>query len=651
MSSMLHTRFAALLLASALAFPLPATAQVSDPAAVAAEYDRNRAQLAAMQPGPMANAIARWQALSAVGSFSFNDYAGFLMQYPGMPDETRMRGFAEGRLSQEYADPGQVVAFFDRYPPLGNAARAQYALALMAVRPGAAADVAVQAWRGGEMAETAAATIQGSYGAQLTQADHDARMDALLWQRDALAAQRQLVWTSPAAQPVFSARLAILQGGDGAIADPGARADPGWLYNRSRELRQENRSGEAVMLAAQHPQLSRLPFDQTRWVEEQLAVARAADARSAVAIAARIDEAFEAGADISAKPYKLRDDYTSLVWLGGTQALWQLGDAASAAPLFYRYGNAARTGPTRSKGFYWAGFAAARAGDAAGAQRYYEMAAAYPDRFYGLLALTALGRPVPPFPAGPVGEPTAQERELFRQKPITAAVMEVARDAPWRTGIRFYRELADQATTVGENLLVAELAREIGRRDLAVNLLDSAVADGHTGFTRIGFPTVIPPAGTDWTMVHAIARQESQFAQNAISHAGARGLMQLMPGTAQEEANKAGIAYQQSSLIEDAGYNMTLGGNHIQRLYARYGSWPLAIAAYNAGPGNVNKWLSANGDPRTGSVSWIDWIERIPFFETKNYVTRVIENAVVYEQLYPEKAPFGRARGVEDFLR
>ena len=651
MSSMLHTRFAALLLASALAFPVPSAAQVIDPAAVAAEYDRNRAQLVATQPGPMSNAIARWQALSAGGSFSFNDYAGFMMQYPGMPDETRLRGFAEGRLSQEYAEPGQVVAFFDRYPPLGNTARSQYALALMAVRPDAAAEVAIQAWRGGEMADTAAATILSSYGGQLTQADHDARMDALLWQRDRLAAQRQMVWTSPALQPVFSARLAILQGGDGAIADPAARSDPGWLYNRSRELRQEDRSGEAVMLAAQHPQLSRLPFDQTRWVEEQLAVARAADPRSAVAIAARIDEAFEAGADISAKPYKLRDDYTSLVWLGGTQALWQLGDAASAAPLFYRYGNAARTGPTRSKGFYWAGFAAARAGDAAGAQRYYEMAAAYPDRFYGLLALAALDRPVPPFPAGPVGEPTAEERERFRQLPITAAVTEVARDAPWSTGIRFYRELADQATSVGEHLLVAELAREIGRRDLAVNLLDSAVADGHTGFTRIGFPTVIPPAGADWTMVHAIARQESQFAQNAISHAGASGLMQLMPGTAREEANKAGIAYMQANLIEDAGYNMTLGNNHIQRLYARYGSWPLAAAAYNAGPGNVNKWLAANGDPRTGSVTWIDWIEKIPFFETKNYVTRVIENAVVYEQLYPEKAPFGRARGVEDFLR
>ncbi|WP_347303625.1 lytic transglycosylase domain-containing protein [Croceibacterium sp. TMG7-5b_MA50] len=659
MSSMLTHRFAALLLAGAFALPAPAMAQViappavgnGDAAAVAAEYDRNRAQLVAAQPGPMAGVIAQWQALSGGGNFSFTDYSNFLLQYPGFPDETRLRGFAEGRLSQEYADPARLVAFFDRFPPQTNAARGQYALALMSVRPGDAVEIARAAWRGGEMADTAAAAIQGSFGAQLTQDDHDARMDALLWQRNRLAAERQLGWTSPALQPVFTARLVILQGGDGAIADPNARSDPGWLYNRSRELRQEDRSGEAVMLAAQHPQLSRLPFDQTRWVEEQLAVARAADPRSAVAIAARIDEAFPSGADISGMAYKLRDDYTSLVWLGGTQALWQLGDAASAAPLFYRYGNAARTGQTRSKGFYWAGYAAARAGDAGGAQRYYEMAAQYPDRFYGLLALKELGRPVPAFAAAPAASPSADERARFRQQPITAAVSEVARDAPWSTGIRFYRQLADSATTAGEHLLVAELAKEIGRRDLAVNLLDSAVADGHSDFTRVGFPTVMPPPGVDWTMVHAISRQESQFAQNAVSHAGARGLMQLMPGTAQEEANKAGIAYMQASLIDDAGYNIRLGNNHIQRLYARYGSWPLAIAAYNAGPGNVNKWLAANGDPRTGSVAWTDWIERIPFFETKNYVTRVIENAVVYEHLYPENAPFGRPRGVEDFLR
>jgi soluble lytic murein transglycosylase len=111
------------------------------------------------------------------------------------------------------------------------------------------------------------------------------------------------------------------------------------------------------------------------------------------------------------------------------------------------------------------------------------------------------------------------------------------------------------------------------------------------------------------------------------------------------------MAYMSASLINDPGYNIRLGDAYFQRMYNSYGSYPLAAAAYNAGPGNVNKWLRQNGDPRTGAISWIDWIERIPFFETKNYVQRVIENAVVYEALHPDKAPGGRPRGVSQFLR
>jgi soluble lytic murein transglycosylase len=152
-------------------------------------------------------------------------------------------------------------------------------------------------------------------------------------------------------------------------------------------------------------------------------------------------------------------------------------------------------------------------------------------------------------------------------------------------------------------------------------------------------------------MVHAITRQESQFAQNAISHAGARGLMQLMPGTAEEEARKAGVAYMSASLMSDPSYNVRLGSNHFERLYSRYRSYPLAVAAYNAGGGNVNKWLRQHGDPRSGQISWIDWIERIPFSETRNYVQRVIENAVVYENLYPEQAASGRSREIGEYLR
>ncbi len=646
MSSMVRPAILAIVLGGMSLLPVSAGAQE------ASDWDNARASLVAEGPGPMAREIARWQDLyeDRQAQLPFERYASFLIANPGFPDETALRARAEERLRREFVPSETLLEYFALYPPVTNFSKAHYALALMGSDRAKSAELAREAWRGGEMSEVAEATIGTMFGNDFTAEDHDARMDALLWQREGDAAGRMLDKTSATRRPVFEARLAILQGGDGATNAAGALTDPGYLYNRSRELRTEGRRSEAVALLANRDTLSAKPFDPTAWVTELLAVARLGSARDAQAIAAKIDDAFEPGEDISQGEYRLRDDYTSLMWLGGTSALWERGDSAGAAPLLYRYGAAARTPQTRSKGFYWAGYAASRAGDAAEANRYYEMAAAYGDRFYGQLALEALGRDLPSFAATPDATPTAEQRGEFINRPLTRAVAEVARDAPWSVGIRFYREIAAQAETEAEHVLVAELAREIGRRDLAVNLAEAAMADGHEGFTRIGYPRLQTPQGTNWTMIHALARQESQFAENAISHAGARGLMQFMPATAQEESRLAGVQYSASRLIDDPTYSMQLGSNHIERLLAYYdGSYPLAVAAYNAGPGNVNRWLRENGDPRRGGISWTEWIEKIGFFETKNYVQRVLENAVVYEHLYPEEA--GRTRKVSDFLR
>ena len=650
MSSMVRSSllFATASAVIALPFAAPATAQD------AAQWDRNRADLIAAGPGRMASQIHRWESLYAdrQAQLPFAEYSSFLVANPGFPDETRLRAQAEERLRREFVSNDTLLTYFDKFPPVTNFAKAHYALALMGRDRSAAQDMALQAWRGGEMSEVAEAMISTNFASLVTPEDQDARMNALLWQREREAAERQLPRTTAAARGLFAARLTILQGGDGATGIAGAQSDPGYLYNRSRELRQEGRGGEAVSMIANGPPLAKLPFDQTAWITELLAVARAGSAGSAARVAGRADEAFAPGFDVSTGEYRLRDDYTSLMWLGGTSALWKMGDGRTAAPLFYRYGAAARTPQTRSKGFFWAGEAMRKAGDSAEATRYFEMAAAYPDRFYGQLALQRMGRGLPSFAAMPAAQVSPEARAAFNSQPLTQAVAEVARDAPWSTGIRFYRAIADQAESIEDHLLVAELAQQIGRRDLAVNLAEAAQADGHEGFTGIGYPTLQTPAGSNWTMIHAIARQESQFAENAISHAGARGIMQFMPATAQEEARRAGVQYSASRLIEDPTYSMRLGSNHIERLIAYYdGSYPLAVAAYNAGPGNVNKWLRENGDPRTGAVDWLQWIEEIGYFETKNYVQRVLENAVVYEALHPDKASMGRPRTITQFVR
>ncbi len=646
MSSMVRNVIVTALLAS-VAFGSP---HVS--AQGGSEWDLGRSNLVATQPSPrIATAVSQWQQLSAGPNFTFEDYAGFLLANPGFPDEAKLRGYAEDRLSRDYPSADRVLAYFDRFPPITNGGRAQRALALMSSRPAEAATVAREAWRGGSMSETAYATLFASFGGNFTTDDHDARMDALLWQRDAAAATRQLPYVSSDKSARFRARLAIIQGGDGTIADAGAASDPGYLYNRSRELRTKGRQLEAVMLLASRPSLVSEPLNATAWVEEHLTVARLADARSAHQIAAKAGDAFANADAIAEGAYKLRDDYTSLMWLGGTRALWDLRDGRSAAPLFYHYGAAARTPQTRSKGFFWAGHASAQAGNQAEATRYYEMAAAYPEYFYGLLALERLGRPVPSFAATPA-QPTPEQRAAVSNQPLAQSIRVLASASyPWQTKRKFYTEISAQARSPEELAVVGELAQTLNLPELAVVVGRMAPEKGFPALTQIGFPAVATPSGVDWTMVHAISRQESEFDRTRVSHAGAQGVMQLMPGTAREQAGKLGVAYMSASVMSDPQYNIQLGNGYFVRMLNNYGSYPLAVAAYNAGPGNVNKWLRANGDPRTGSITWVDWIERIPIFETRNYVQRVLENAVVYENLHPDRATQGRARGISEFLR
>ncbi|MDB5680852.1 MAG: lytic transglycosylase, partial [Sphingomonas bacterium] len=196
------------------------------------------------------------------------------------------------------------------------------------------------------------------------------------------------------------------------------------------------------------------------------------------------------------------------------------------------------------------------------------------------------------------------------------------------------------ASSESDHVLAAELARTLSRPDLAVMVGRSALLNGVSDYTLTGFPTVnIPATATgSWSIAHGIMRQESQFDRALISRAGARGVMQLMPGTGREQATKMGLAWDSGMLLSSTDYNIQLGTAYFQRLYAIYGSYPLAIAAYNAGGGNVNKWLAANGDPRSGAVDWVDWIEAIPFDETKRYVQHVLENAVVYDLINPQRA-------------
>ncbi len=609
-----------------------------------ADWDRARMQNMAVAPGPMARAVMQWNTLIARRDAGFDAYAGFLNQYPGFPQQDTLRLRAEAALSDEYVDPTRQVAYFDRHPPIGNSARAQYALALKALGRPEATGMARAAWRGGEMSPTAEASLAALYGPLFTAEDHESRMDSLLWQGAREAAERQIGFVTGERRQIDMARLAAMQGtapaSIGLQVPASANSDPGYIYNRARQLRESNQFAAAQSLLANAPPLAGLPDDAEHWIEELRRNAEFAlqsgDVGTAARIADRAGEAFAPGTDVSKLSGSIRDDYEKLFYPIGEAALAR-GDTGTAARMFATYGASQRTAPARTKGFYFAGLAAERAGMADFSRQQYEAAAGYPDQFYGQLALERLGRELNA-PAATLPTPTNQARVQFAARPLVQAVREVGRIGDWRTAVYFFRELAESAETPEDFALIAELARETGRRDLAVIAGREAATKQVYGFSQYAFPRIDVPAGHErhWSIIHAIARQESQFATDAVSHAGARGLMQLMPGTAREQAGKQNLSYQSSALIDDPQYNMRLGAGYFGRMLDSYGSYPLAVAAYNAGPGNVNKWLRANGDPRNGGIGWVEWIEAIPFTETRRYVARVLENAAYYDALYPD---------------
>lgn len=601
-------------------------------------------------PG-LAGAYMSWDRLRQTDSLSFGDYAEFLIAHPGWPGEARMRRIAENKADPALVPASQIVRFFDRFPPQSATARARHAEALaLAGRMAEARQAARLAWVSGAIATADEARLLSRFGSSFTLADQDQRMERLLWQGSTGAAGRQVGAVSPAKRALFEARLAMQTKRADAtlLADAlGAAAtrDPGFLIDKARWLRDGAQPLAARQLLAQPMTLNTLPLDGEKWLDTLLEFARAADADGQAAlafgIASNADKGFPAGADISQQSLNIRDDYTSLTWLAGQSAMRKLARPVHAVAMFDRYARGARTPQTQTKGWYWAGRAALAAGDRVKAEDYFRTAAAHGDQFYGQLAAERLGRPPSALPVTPTGLVPPEARAAFEKNELVQVARMLGQRGQWKDQTLFLRTIAQTVETEADHILSAELARAIGRPDLGVMVARNWRNNGAPEPISIGFPSINLSSSTQrhWTMIHAITRQESQFDRQIISHAGARGLMQLMPGTAQETAQKLGLPYDFERLTADPEYNVMLGSAFFARMLDNFGgNHVLAVAAYNAGPGNVRKWLRANGDPRMPGVDIVDWIEAIPFTETRGYVQRVLENAVVYDSLNPAGA-------------
>lgn len=598
---------------------------------------------------PVASALSQWYQLRQTDSLPFSSYASFLSRYRGWPGETNLRKTAERAIDPLRTPPANVVGYFRIMPPLTPLGHARNATALLATGQVEEARLAARAaWHAGAMPRSDEDRIIGTFGGALSPADHDQRMEALLAAGDTASAQRTLAYTSAVMRPYFDTRLALQRNAPDAAAKLGtlgyaASGNAGVLMDRANWLRSGMQSLAARSLLAQPHNLTVRPANPEKWYETMLTIARGAAADNqwtlAYQIASQVDDAYPAGTDVSLRPTGERDDYTSLVWLAGTTALQRLNRPADAVSMFLRYARGGRSAQVLTKGYYWAGRAAQAAGRIAEANTYFAQAAVHSELFYGQLSLERLGRPVTPPPAvANIAVPTEAERVAFYRRDAVAAARLLGQQGRWDDQSLFIRSLSEQATTPTDRVLSIELAHQIGRPDLAVWLARNARNAGAPFYVRPAYPQVRIPAPQShlWSLAHGIIRQESSFDRAAVSHAGARGMMQLMTPTARQVAGKMSVPYEVTRLTRDPDYNIMLGSSYFAQLMDQWGGYaPLAIASYNAGPGNVRKWIAANGDPRTPGSDIVRWIEDIPFLETRGYVQRVLENAVVYDTINP----------------
>lgn len=590
-------------------------------------------------------ALNDWRRLRQSSGYSFADYARFLNANPGWPEESKLRGWAEKAMRQG-ENAGVVLSFFSSKQPETGNGFARLADALSAAgRTSEALAAAKSAWASADLSAADEQAIFARYGGSLSWQDHDSRTDALLFAKDPTDAQRFLPMTSTARRAAFTARVAMQSRWPDAEARYQAvigqvTTDAGLMMDRARYLRDANWETAARQLFARDHAFTYRPADSERFLDMQILLADGAAQEGswslAYNIARQTDDVLAPGVNVSDQKLGIRDKYTSLMWLGGTAAWSGLNRPGDAMIMFDRYSRGGRSLQVLSKGLYWAGKAALSARRVTEGTAYFQRAAAFPELFYGQLALEQLGRPVPaPGPLPTFAVNPTQRAEFSTRRLVQATQMVGQQNRAEQT--LFVRALAESLNSDSERVVATQFGQQIGREDLGVWVARMARVKGSAFYVETAYPRlpVAVSGARMWSLAHGIARQESSFDRTAISHAGARGMMQLMPGTAREQAGKMGIAYDGYRLTSDPAYNVLLGTAYFQRMLNIWdGNVPLAVASYNAGSGNAGKWVNRYGDPRRGK-DVLQFIEQIPFSETKAYVQRVIENSVVYDRMNP----------------
>ncbi len=585
-----------------------------------------------------ARAFALWVRYRATGiNGSAEAIEQFRLDHPYWPGQDELREKAETALFLNDASPETVKAFFASSSPQTGAGKA--ALAGVYLKEGneqGARDLVTSAWRDHELNQAVETKILAKFGYMLTAETHRARIDRLLYPDDksATAAALRVAKLLPAdEQKKIAARIAVVQrgGNAGKLLDAlpanAVEADAGLRFNRIQWLRRKDRDQEAWKMLLDAPSEPNVLLDLNNWWIERRVNCREALNAGQARIAYEIAEKHGLVSG---------DAYIEAEFLAGWIALRFLADPNTALRHFVALRSAATSSKSVALGEYWLGRTSLALGDRGSAIVHFHAAAKYPQYFYGQLGRQALDPKPARLEVTSTPLPTDADIQRFLSRDAVRAIG-IAHDVGLDgvTG-QFFLALSRKLESPQEVVLLAELAKQMGQPQIALRLAkiafnrDLPVGDYALPVGVIPEFRSLLSDRVDPALVHALSRQESEFNAAAKSPVGASGLMQLMPSTARAVANAYKVKFDANQLT-NAAYNTQLGEAHLKQLIDSYnGSYFLSLAAYNAGGGRVADWIKQFGDPRDPKVDPIDWIERIPFTETRQYVVKIMETLQLY---------------------
>ena len=559
---------------------------------------------------------------------SFSELSQFVDQHPNWPEQLILISKLEHSLNENF-EPNSILNWFTKHPPITDNGIKYIALAKQRLSGNTqeVKELLRKAWRKSDFTPLEEADFLKRYGSSLTQKDHIERIDELLWERKISQARRSLGKVSNDYQKLFNARIELIQN-IGTIkaalnmVPANLRQDPGLNYEAAHNYfkQQEFDKVQQILLHMKQP-ASYQPkwwILKNRQVRELIQEKKYKAAYQLVSLHNNFDSA----------------DFAEAEWLAGWLSLRFKNDHEAAYRHFYNLYKKVKSPISLARGAYWS----ARANDNHNkelAYDWYRIAAKHVDTFYGQLALHKLKHEHLKLPDSI--KPTPQEINKYKSNDLLKVAYIFNRIGKVALAKVFIKTAIENASTSGETLLISQLNNHFNNIHLKVESTKHAARLKNV-FTKAAYPTIdrIAPSPIELPLTHAIIRQESVFDQYAESSAGATGLMQLMPAGAKELAKEMNIRLNTKHLKTNPKLNIKLGSYYLSKLIQNYnGSYVLAIAAYNAGPGNVKKWLESLGDPRTHNniEDVIDWIELIPYYETRNYVQRVLENLQIYRTI------------------